>query len=172
MTQASASVSVQIDGAVATLTLNNPERRNALNMAMWEALKSELVALDSNDKVRALVVRGAGDKAFSAGADIKEFAELLEDRERLDRNNVLVQEAQIALEEFSKPAIAMIRGACMGGGCGIALACDFRIAERDAKMGITPAKLGLLYSVRDTERLHRLVGSSITRQMLFTGQPL
>lgn len=157
---------------MATLVLNRPQRRNALDFDMWGRLLAELKRLERDDEVRVLVIRGAGEQAFSAGADIKEFAQLLQDRDRLDENNRVVQEAQIALEEFSKPTVAMISGACMGGGCGIALACDFRIADEASRLGITPAKLGLLYSARDTQRLHRLVGPSLTRRMLFSGATL
>jgi enoyl-CoA hydratase/carnithine racemase len=172
MSEADPKIAVEYRGPVATLVLNRPQRRNALDFETWVMLLHTLERLEADEGVRVVIVRGAGDQAFSAGADIKEFAELLQDRERLDENNRVVQQAQIALEEFSKPTIALIRGACMGGGCGIALACDFRLADPASRFGITPAKLGLLYSERDTRRLHRLVGPALTRRMLFTGAAL
>lgn len=172
MSETGPKIAVEFRGPVATLVLNRPERRNALDFDMWRTMLRELERLEADEAVRVVVVRGAGEQAFSAGADIKEFAALLEDRQRLEENNQVVQQAQIALEEFSKPTIAMIRGACMGGGCGIALACDLRLADGAARFGITPAKLGLLYSERDTRRLHRLVGPAMTRRMLYTGMTL
>ena len=168
MSETGPKIAVEFRGPVATLVLNRPERRNALDFDMWRTMLRELERLEADEAVRVVVVRGAGEQAFSAGADIKEFAALLEDRQRLEENNQVVQQAQIALEEFSKPTIAMIRGACMGGGCGIALACDLRLAEGAARFGITPAKLGLLYSERDTRRLHRLERGGMGRGIRFS----
>lgn len=166
----SGHIHVEIANGVAWLTIDHEAKRNALTQAMWQSLAESVTALQDNPQVRVVVVRGAGDKAFSAGADITEFAELAKSPEMLAVNNDIVQVAQGALHRLTKPTIAMIYGACVGGGCGLALACDFRIAATTAKLGITPAKLGLLYSKADTRRLYNLVGPAVSREMLFTGK--
>jgi enoyl-CoA hydratase/carnithine racemase len=167
---ASDNIELSLNGAVATLLINKPERRNALNQAMWAALHQAVLAIDANERIRAVVLTGEGGKAFCAGADISEFAEFAKESERQTENNKVVQNAQAALQALTKPTIAMIRGACVGGGCGLARACDFRFAEPEAKLGITPAKLGLLYSLADTRRLYNLVGPARSREMLYTGK--
>lgn len=172
MSESQGDVLLERHGAIAHVVIANEARRNALNLSMWESLREVVQQIADDDGIRAVIVRGAGSKAFSAGADIKEFADLLKQPERLAYNNEMVQKAQLALEELSKPTIAQVTGACVGGGCGIALCCDFRFASPDASFGITPAKLGLLYSVPDTRRLHKLVGPTWTREMLYTGRIL
>lgn len=159
------------DGAIARLIINRPERRNALNQSMWETLDTTLNSIASDPSIRVVIVTGSGG-CFSAGADISEFRELAADPERLRANNAVVQRAQEKLEELPRPTIAMIEGACVGGGCGIALACDFRIASTDAVFAITPARLGLIYSLRDTRRLLSLVGPAFTKEMLYTSRKL
>lgn len=172
MSNSAGEIVLQTRGRVAHLFISNEERRNAISSHMWESIAEAVQQVAKDDELRVLVVEGAGRKAFSAGADIKEFAELLNDPARLGRNNELVQAAQQAIELLDKPTIAKVRGACVGGGCGLALACDFRIATPEARFGITPAKLGLLYSVADTRRLYNLVGPALSREMLFTGKIL
>lgn len=157
---------------IAVLTISNPTKRNAIDQSMWEAIADAMDSLHSDPSARVLVVKGAGEEAFSAGADISEFTELAKDSKRLKKNNRIVQAAQEKLEELDRPTIAMIRGACFGGGCGLALACDFRFAAIGSRFAITPAKLGLIYSVRDTRRLLDLVGPSFTKEMLYTAKTL
>lgn len=165
-------VTIEKRSAIATLVIQNEARRNALSQSMWEQLFNAVRALDEDSEVKVVVVRGSGNKAFSAGADISEFAELAADPEKLAANNDSVQRAQAALEALKKPTIALIFGACVGGGCGLALACDFRFASPQSTFAITPAKLGLLYSVNDTRRLYNLVGPAMTREILYTGRML
>lgn len=172
MSESGGELLLERHGSIAHIVIANEARRNALSLSMWESLLAVVEEIAADGAIRAVIVRGAGDKAFSAGADIKEFAALLTQPERLAYNNTVVQKAQLALEGLQKPTIAQINGACVGGGCGIALCCDFRIATADASFGITPAKLGLLYSVPDTRRLHKLVGPTWTREMLYTGRIL
>ena len=162
-------ITAEIVEGVATLVIENPARRNAIDATMWRELDAKLAELADDPGVRVLVVRGSGDTAFSAGADISEFAELAAQPGRLAENNRLIQQAQARLEAFPHPTIALIYGACVGGGCGLALACDYRLAADNTKFGITPARLGLLYSERDTRRLHRLVGPAHCREILFGG---
>jgi len=167
---ASANIELSLNGAVATLLINRPERSNALNQAMWKALHEAIATIVADDRIRAVVLRGAGGKVFCAGADISEFTQLAKKPEQQAENNEWVQKTQAALQALSKPSLAMISGACVGGGCGLALACDFRFAVPDAVLAITPAKLGLLYSLADTRRLYNLVGPGPTRELLFTGK--
>jgi len=156
----------------AVLEIDQPERRNALNEAMWQAIPPLLEQVEEDRAIRVLVVRGAGDRAFSAGADISEFGELARSPERIARNQAIIQGAQQRLEALMRPTVAAVRGACFGGGCGLALACDLRIVADDAVFALTPARLGLAYSLADTRRLHRLAGPGLCREMLYTGRRL
>ncbi|MFZ4603701.1 MAG: enoyl-CoA hydratase-related protein [Caulobacterales bacterium] len=159
------------DGAFAHLVLNRPAKRNALTMAMWRAIPAILADLTDQPGVRVLIVRGAGG-AFAAGADIAEFERAYASREAALANQADMQAAMSALEDFPLPTIAAIGGACVGGGCGLALCCDVRIAAAGAKFGITPGKLGLAYGVADTRRLVQAVGLSAAKDILFTGRIL
>lgn len=137
-----------------------------MNSAMWRDLGAKLTSAGSDPSVRCVILRGDGD-AFCAGADIDELKSLVADPQLLSENNKLIRETQLTLEGLSKPTIACIRGACVGGGTGLAMACDFRIAAEGAKFAITPAKLGLLYSEPDTRRLVNLVGLQKAKEILF-----
>lgn len=155
----------------AVLTLNRPAKRNAVTQAMWLAMPSlwEQVAADPRAKV--LVVRGAGGN-FAAGADIGEFEAVYATRESTAAYFQAVAAAMDGLARLAKPTIAMIEGACVGGGMGLALCCDLRLSEEGARMGITPGKLGLVYSLADTKRLVDAVGASAAKDILFTGRML
>jgi enoyl-CoA hydratase/carnithine racemase len=141
------------DGPVATLTINRPDRLNALTFGMFARLPTLLAEAAAAGGVRALVVRGAGQKAFSAGADISEFESTRSTREQTAAYDDAVLAAEEALATFPAPTIAAIGGYCYGGGCGLALACDIRFAAPGARFAITPAKLGLVYPLRSTKRL-------------------
>ncbi|MBL8557487.1 MAG: enoyl-CoA hydratase/isomerase family protein [Hyphomonadaceae bacterium] len=156
-------------GFRAEIVLNRPGARNALNLAMWSALPALLAPLADDPQVRLVVLRGAGDH-FAAGADIKEFAAAYATRSAALENQTIMAAAMQALADFPKPTLALLRGACVGGGCALALCCDLRFAATDLRIGITPAKLGLAYSVADTRRLIAAVGASAAKRILFTGQ--
>jgi enoyl-CoA hydratase/carnithine racemase len=160
------------DGSLATLWLNRPDKMNAMTEAMWRALPDLCSAVAGDPAVKLLLVRGAGGAAFSAGADISEFGEVYGEAERARAYNDLIREGQAALERLARPTIAVIDGVCVGGGCGIALHCDLRLASEAARFGITPAKLGIAYSFGDTKRLVDTVGPAVARDMLFTGRLL
>lgn len=164
----SQAIFVEQKGAIAHLVLNRPDKRNALSMQMWAAIPSLLAPLRDHTRLRALVVRGAGG-VFSAGADITEFETVYASREAAIANHIVIQAAMASVETFPAPTIAAIEGACVGGGCGLALACDLRIADANARFGITPGKLGLAYGVSDTRRLVQAVGLSQAKRILFTG---
>jgi enoyl-CoA hydratase/carnithine racemase len=163
---------VERRGAIATLTLNRPKSHNAINVGMYAALPDLVAALDKDPEVKVVVVRGAGEKSFASGADITEF-----ERERgsaaAARNyNEKVAAAERAIEGLSKPTIAMIHGYCIGGGAGLALSCDLRFADTKARFAITPAKLGLVYSLESTKRVVDLAGPSRAKWILMSGQQL
>lgn len=163
---------VEQHGAIATLVLNRAEKRNPISYDMWSRLPAMLEALAQDDAVKVLIVRGAGDKAFSAGADIGEFDRYRADSAGARVYNEATHEAERAMANFPKPAIAMIHGFCIGGGAELALGCDFRFADTNARFGITPARLGIVYSLRATRQLTDLAGPAIARHILFSGEHL
>ena len=165
------SIIVSQNGPVATIRLHRPERKNAITQAMWLALKEALVASDENPSVKLVILTGS-DSVFCAGADIDDFALLSGDPEWRAANQQAIGEAQLTLARLSKPTIASISGPCVGAGCGLAIACDLRIASDDARFGITPAKLGLAYSLHDTKLLVDLVGPAQAKMMLFSARLL
>jgi len=163
------TVTLDIIGACATLTLDRPAKRNALTLAMWEALPGLVERAMADPTVRVLVVTGAGG-AFCAGADIGEFASQAADPAWRARNNAAIRATQVTLARAAKPVIAAIDGDAIGGGLGIALACDLRFASGRSRFGMTPAKLGLVYPLHDTKLLVDAVGAAAAKRMLFTAQ--
>jgi enoyl-CoA hydratase/carnithine racemase len=159
------------DGAIATLHLNRPAKRNALTLEMWRRLMALVEEADRDTAVKVIVVTGEGD-TFAAGADIDEFEQTFSDPKVAEQVAEITYESQKRLARSLKPTIAKVRGACVGGGCGIAICCDFRFADHTAKFAITPAKLGIVYSVADTKRLVDTVGASRAKDILYTGRIL
>jgi enoyl-CoA hydratase/carnithine racemase len=159
-------IEVVVDGPIATLVLNRPEKRNALSEAMWREIADETKSLSENSSVKVLIVRGAEASAFSAGADIAEFDRVHKSPETASEYQRVVDTAYDALAAFDKPTIAMIQGICFGGGCALSLCCDLRYADSAASFCIPPAKLGLVYSLKETKRLADLVGPSKAKEML------
>ncbi len=157
------------NGLITTLTLNRPQRRNALDQATWIAL-AEHMAEAANDPACAVVILTGGPAAFAAGADISEFETVYADAVSTARFQAHVEAAMSAIESCNKPVIAQISGACVGGGCGLALACDIRFADDGAQFGITPAKLGLVYTPRDIKRVINAAGLSRAKDLLFSGR--
>ena len=154
-------------GQVQLLTLNRPEKRNALNMALRAAILDALARAAADSDVRVVVFTGAGDKAFVAGADISEF----EGRTPVDQYRVMTGPSIYdAMEKFPKPIIAAINGFCLGGGMELALACDFRIASATARFGQPEVNLGILPGGGGTQRLPRVVGLGAALQMILTGE--
>lgn len=158
------------DGDICWLVLNRADQKNALTQAMWEAIPPLLAEVEADPEIKVLILASASDRVFSAGADIKEFEAISKDPARREANRVAVREAQRQLARMTKPTIAIIEGACVGGGCGLALAADLRFATPDARLGITPVKLGLIYSVQDSKQLVDLVGPAHAKSILFTGR--
>lgn len=164
-----AVVSLHTDFPVARIVLNSPERRNALNTTMWRLLEQRVSEAAKDPRIKAIVICGAGGY-FSAGADITEFDVISKSTEAAQTFIDSMSSALRAIETICKPTIAEIRGACVGGGCSIACACDFRFATTASKFGVTPSKLGLVYSGDDTRRLTALVGQSAAKELLYGAQ--
>ena len=158
------------DGNVGYVIFNNPERRNAMSLEMWEATTRLMDAYAKDDSIRVVVLTGAGDKAFVAGADISKFGDERASEEGVRKYNDAVEAAYASVHEFPKPTIAMIRGFCVGGGMGIASCCDLRIASEDARFAVPAAKLGLGYGYPGVKRLMDIVGPSFTKEIFFTAR--
>jgi enoyl-CoA hydratase/carnithine racemase len=156
-------------GAVAVLTLDRPAKRNAMSAAMWAALPGVLADLAADPAVRVLVVTGAG-ASFCAGADIADLlggADPADPMAAVRRDNLA---AQAALRGFPRPTVAMVRGHCIGGGVELAVACDLRISDPTGVFGVTPAKVGVVYTPASTRALLDLVGPAATRYLLLSGE--
>ncbi len=163
-------IRIDLHPPLARVTLNRPDKRNAVSAAMWRSLLDLAGSLPGQAGVKAVLLAGAGQQAFSAGADIAEMQRNLQHPETMRAMQEVVQDAQAAWASMPLPTIAVIRGACTGGGCGLALCCDLRLATPDAFFAIPPARLGLAYSLADTKRLQDLVGPSRAKEILFTAR--
>ena len=153
--------------AVTLLTVNRPEKMNALNAAVRAAIFETFDRLRADPGVRVVVLTGAGDKAFIAGADIREF----ENRRALEQYRAMqAGDIYAHVDRFPKPVIAMINGYCLGGGCELAMACDIRIASDRAKLGQPEINLGIIPGGGGTQRLPRLVGEGVALRMIYTGE--
>ena len=160
---------LETHGAVAHLIIDRAAKRNAFNQSMWETLPELVAQAMADDAVRVLVLRAAEPGVFCAGADIGELSANAADPDWLLTNQTAINRAQYDLTRAAKPTVALIDGDCVGGGCGLALACDLRIASARSRFGITPAKLGLVYPLHDTKLLVELVGPANAKRILFTG---
>ena len=156
------------EGPVARIAIRRPDKRNALANRHWAALEAALDALAASP-AHMIVVSGVPG-AFSAGADIDELGEMLATPERYAASNAVVQRTQLKLQRLPQTTLAVIDGACVGGGLGLALACDLRLASARSRFAITPARLGLVYSADDSRRLVHAVGMARARELLLTGR--
>jgi enoyl-CoA hydratase len=158
------------DGRVGYVIFNNPERRNAVSLDMWDAFVGILKDYAKDPEVRCVVVSGAGGKAFVSGADVSRFES---ERSSLDATRVYnqtVEKANASIYEFPKPTIAMIRGYCIGGGLGLAVCCDLRICSDNSKFAIPAAKLGLGYGYAGVKRLTDVVGPAFAKEIFYTAR--
>lgn len=158
------------DGAVGWMIFNNPERRNAVSASMWEAIPGILDALEADDEIRVIVLAGTGDKAFVAGADISEFDKNRNSADAAREYGIAADAAQMRMYHCTKPTIAMIRGYCIGGGVGVALNCDMRVAARSAKFGVPAARLGLGYAAKHIKKLIDVVGTAQAKEIFYTAR--
>jgi len=158
------------DGAVGWLIFNNPERRNAISVDMWEAIPQALERFAADGEIRLVVLAGAGDKAFVSGADISQFEKQRSGPEAVQHYEEIAEGAQLRLATFDKPLLAMIRGYCLGAGLNIANACDLRIASESARFGIPAARMGLGYRASSMKNLVDVVGPAYAREIMITGR--
>ncbi|MCP3910438.1 MAG: enoyl-CoA hydratase [Actinomycetia bacterium] len=162
-------IRVDSDGALGWIVFDQPERRNAVSLEMWEALPGAIADLDANPDVRVIVLRGEGTEAFVAGADISQF-----EQNRLGDGAGIYEDATgaafAALELTNKPTVAMIHGFCVGGGMAIALSCDIRYCDNRARFTIPAAKLGIGYAAAGIEKLMQLVGPSVAKEIFFSAK--
>jgi len=158
------------DGAIGWITFNNPARRNAVSLAMWQALGRIVGEFEADSAIRVIVLRGAGDKAFVSGADISEFGEKRSSPETIRIYNGASEEATEALKHAGKPTMAMVRGFCIGGGVSVAMSCDMRIAAVGSRFGVPAARLGLGYEFKGVRKLVDVVGPSFAKEIFFTAR--
>lgn len=160
----------RIEGGIGWMTFNNPERRNAVSSDMWSAMGTIMETFEEDAAVRVIVLRGAGDKAFVSGADISQFEKHRSSPETVAHYDAVAGRAQKRLTDCTKPTIAMIQGYCIGGGLGIAVGCDLRIAAAGSKFGVPAARLGLGYASDGVKKLLDLVGPAYTREIFYTAR--
>ena len=158
------------DGVIATVALNNPERLNALDRSMWARLGAAMRELSADEHLRCVVVRGAGEKAFAAGADIAEFARERADSKQAKPYGELIHETMQSVARCRHPTVALIRGACVGGGLEIAAMCDLRICGQSSRFGIPVNRLGLTMAYGELMGLLALVGRAVALEILLEGR--
>lgn len=166
----SGEILVARDGPVATVTLSNPPKLNALTVAMWRALAIAFVELSADDGLRCIVLRGAGGKAFAAGADIAEFASERTDARQAREYGELIHATMQAVAQCKHPTVALIEGACVGGGLEIAAMCDMRICGSSSRFGVPISKLGLTMGYGELAGLLALVGRAVALEILLEGR--
>ena len=163
-------VLVAREGGIATVTLNNPARLNALNKPMWQALGAAMNELAADDALRCVVLRGAGDKAFAAGADIAEFATERADARQAKIYGELIHATMQSVARCRHPVVAMIHGACVGGGLEVAAMCDMRICGESSRFGVPIKNLGLTMGYGELQGMLALVGRAVALEILLEGR--
>src|SRR6267142_6097858 len=161
---------LQKDGPIGWIIFNQPEKRNAVSLEMWQRMPDYVQELADDDAIRVVVLRGAGDQAFVAGADISQFKERRRNMADQEEYARISSKGQDSLGTLTKPLLAMIHGYCVGGGVGIAIGCDMRLASDEARFGIPAARLGLGYHYKGMEKLMKLVGPAYTKEIFFTAR--
>jgi enoyl-CoA hydratase/carnithine racemase len=158
------------DGPIGWLIFNRPDKRNAVGIETWQLMPEYAKDLAADDAIRVVILRGAGDRAFVAGADISQFKDRRRNMDDEAEYRRIGARGREALAALSKPLLAMIHGYCVGGGVSIAIGCDIRIASDDARFGIPAARLGLGYHYSGMEQLMALIGPSYTKEIFFTAR--
>ncbi|MBX9812280.1 MAG: enoyl-CoA hydratase/isomerase family protein [Burkholderiales bacterium] len=158
------------DGQIATVALNNPGKLNALNRAMWQRLGEVMHELSADADLRCIVLRGAGDRAFAAGADIAEFASERADSKQAKSYGDLIHKTMQAVARSRHPTVALIKGACVGGGLEIAATCDMRVCGESSRFGVPVNRLGLTMACGELQGLLALAGRAVTLEILLEGR--
>jgi enoyl-CoA hydratase len=158
------------DGPIGWITFNQPEKRNAVSQEMWQAMPEYVADLAADPAIRVVILRGAGETAFVAGADISQFKDRRRNAADEEEYRRISGAGGESLARLGKPLVAMIHGFCIGGGVSIAITCDLRIAADDARFGIPAARLGLGYHYKGMERLMSLIGPAYTKELFFTAR--
>lgn len=161
---------VQREGEIARIIFNQPDKRNAVSLEMWESVEKAMAEFEADPTVRILILSGAGGKAFVSGADISKFESERATEEAVAHYNATTKRVYEAVESFSKPTIAQIDGFCVGGGVALALCCDLRICGASSKFAIPAAKLGLGYAFPGINRLVNVVGPAFAKEIFFTAR--
>lgn len=159
-----------VEDGIGWITFNQPEKRNAVSVEMWAAIPQIIKAFAADDTVRVIVMKGAGDKAFIAGADISEFGEKRNSPETTKYYDAVSADAHNALVDVQKPVIAMINGFCIGGGVAVALSADIRLAADNTRFAVPAARLGLGYGAGGLKRLIGIVGPAFAKEIFFTAR--
>jgi len=157
-------------GAVGWIVFDQPDKRNAINDAMWRGMPPAMAQFDADPEVRCIAFRGSGTEAFAAGADISEFDQIRSAKSAVVEYDNLLDQVLHSIQDSRKPSVAMIYGFCLGGGLEVALACDLRYCGKSAQFGIPAAKLGLAYNVEGHKRLFETVGHARAREIMFLGR--
>lgn len=166
----SEKILAETDGPIGWLVFNNPARHNAMSLDMWAAVAPVVARFVADEAVRVIVLRGAGERAFVSGADISEFESVRASREETEKYDEVGEQATASLAGCPKPTVAMIGGYCIGGGMGIAVACDLRLCSEGSRFGVPAAKLGVGYQYPGVRKLMELVGPSFTKEIFYTGR--
>jgi len=170
MSTTAAAILVRREGAIATVVLNRPDKLNAMTLDMWLRLGEAMRELDADDSVRCIVLRGAGDKAFAAGADIAEFPATRANAKQAKEYGRRIAGTMRAVTECRHPTLALIRGACVGGGLEVASQCDLRIAGASSRFGVPIKNLGLVVAYDEMAGLLALAGRAVTLEILLEGR--
>jgi enoyl-CoA hydratase/carnithine racemase len=163
-------LAVEKRGAVGWIIFNQPEKRNAINGAMWRGIAPAMAQFEADPELRCVAFRGAGTEAFASGADISEFDQIRAQDSSVAQYDGLLDQVLHSIQDSRKPSVAMIYGYCMGGGLEVALACDLRYCGASAQFGIPAAKLGLGYNIEGHKRLLETVGHAGAREIMFLGR--
>lgn len=165
-------IRAEVEQGVGWITLANPERHNAISLEMWHGLADAAEALEADAAVRAVVIAGEGGKAFTAGGDVSEYEKERGNAELKKRYGAVASRAQQALARLTRPLVAMVQGHCIGGGVGIALLADVRLAGRNARFSMPAARLGLCYEYPVISALARVVGPAAAADLLFSARTI
>jgi enoyl-CoA hydratase len=163
-------VNTWLDGSSLFIEFNNPVRHNALSVDMWEAVPVLLALAEQDNRVRLVVFKGAGSKAFVSGADISQFEDMRAAREAVTRYEAMAEAALMGIYNFSKPTLACIQGYCIGGGVNVAISCDMRISSAEAVFSVPAARLGLGYRYSAMKNLVDLIGPGAAKDLFFTAR--